>query len=333
MERKFIRFVMLVLLVVLTNIPGVDALERMNSSEMKMITAQGGISIAVDGLLVTSETIGLSFMGLDTMDASGNSIDDGYIIGNTRSLFIADTGFTLDIGSIHGPGDLVFDGSSPDIPGINVTQIYGETSLDFEYNDIHVWNYQQAVQGETHLGSLSVDNYTTSHTKLKLFTPMDDICGFRGLAEARSSMDTFSFSAQEGNDDLVVTGVMKGFAFTGDPLPDDNLGTEPINTASWEFDGDGFRIGIPHYTDDPTGTESYENETLPFSIDISGGPRYVYTTGATITTPHMVIDAPMVGSIRIKSVASMGFDFGPVAMDGIKLYKNIIEFPGRGIGH
>jgi hypothetical protein len=333
MERRIVRFVMLVLLVLMMNVRTVDALERMSSSEMKKVTAQGGISIAFDGLVVTSESTGFSLKDIGTLDASGNSIDDGYIIGNVLSFFIADTGFNLDIGSINGDGVLVFDGGSPEIGGINVTQVFGETRFDFEYNDIHVWNYQQAVQEETHLGSLSVDNYTTSQASLKLFPPMDGTCGVRGLAEARYSMDTLSFSAQEGNDDLVIAGVMKGFAFTGDPLPDDNQGTESIDTTSWDFGEGGFKIGIPHYTDDPTGTEPHENTTLPFSIDISSAPRYVSTTDTTITTPHMVIDAPMAGSIRIKSVASMGFDFGPIAIDGIRLYKNIIEFPGRGIGH
>jgi hypothetical protein len=41
----------------------------------------------------------------------------------------------------------------------------------------------------------------------------------------------------------------------------------------------------------------------------------------------------MEGSLRIESVSSKGFDLGPIAIDGLRLYKNRIEFPGRGIGH
>jgi hypothetical protein len=47
----------------------------------------------------------------------------------------------------------------------------------------------------------------------------------------------------------------------------------------------------------------------------------------------VAINAPIKGSIRIENISSSNFDMGPVAIDGIRLYKNVVEFPGRGIGN
>ena len=301
MDKKSAKlFFMAILLVPLIEFVLVSpgwALEKMTLAEMNEITAQGGISLAVGGLVTTAETTGFSLKDVGTRDSSGNPmVDDGYFIANTSSLFTADTVFDIDIGSIHWDGTLVFDGTSPEIAGINIHQSFGETRLDFELNDIRVWNQGLSVPDETSMGSLLMENFSISETRVKLYTPIDTTCGIRGLAETLWSVDSVDFLNEQGELNLGIAGVMLSQTIAGD-LPDDNLGTTPIDTSSWAFEEGGFRIGIPQYAADPLDVDQpLANTTLPFSIDISSAPREKSET-ETVTTPHLRVNAPMEGSL------------------------------------
>ncbi len=313
-------------LIFFSPVPDLSALEEMTNREMQEITAQGGITLAVDDLVVFHESSSLMFQDIATMDSQGILLDhNGYITGSTTALFIDNRTFTFDMGSIHNDGNLVFEDSVPEIGTFIVSQTGGEQTNLFEFNDIKVWNHD--LNQETPLGDFLISNQQVLESRIKFFTPMDDSCGIRMLAETKTSIDSMGFSCNGQSNDLAITGIMTGGNFTGTPLPDDNLGSGPIDTASWAFGEGMFQLGIPHYEGDPLGTNSHENTTLPFSMDI------VDTARGEITTPYVQINIPMQGSKRISNISSQGFDYGPIAVDGIRLYKNTIEFPGRGIGN
>jgi hypothetical protein len=324
--RTFKGFFWIAALIFFPPVPELSALEEMTNREMQEVTAQGGITLAVDDLVVFHDSSSLTFQDIGTMDSQGILLDqDGYITGSPTSLLIENRTFTLNVGSLNEDGNLIFDGSIQELGGVVLTQTGGEQITTFEFNDVKVWNHN--LNQESHLGDFSISNQKVLASQFKFFSPTDETCGIRMLAETQTTIDTINFSCQDQSNDLVISGIMTGGTFTGVPLPDDNLGTEPIDTTSWAFGEDMFQLGIPHYENDPVGSENHENTTLPFSLDATDTPR------DGITTPYLLINAPMQGSVRISNISSKGFDFGPIAIDGIRLYKSIIEFPGRGIGH
>ncbi|MBI9092710.1 MAG: hypothetical protein JEZ12_26125 [Desulfobacterium sp.] len=332
MMRYIPGMVMVTMAVLLLVISEAAALERMTSQEMGGVTAQGGISLALDEVMVFNYISSFTIKDVGTLDSQGNPLADGYFTGGFESLFSSTMSFDLDIGASDPQGPMIFYGTVGDISGIRFSQESGETSFTYSYDDISVWNHQ--LSEETHLGDFSVSNAALLDASFTLFPPAGDgDCGVRMLAEFQKSIESIGFSTTDGTgDDLAISGVMIGGTFSGVALPEDNLGTAPINTATWAFDQGMFRLGIPHYESDPVGTAGHENTTLSFAIDISDAPRTL-GDGSTYVAPHLVIDAPMAGSFRVQSVSSGDFDFGPMAIDGIRLYKNLIEFPGRGIGN
>lgn len=324
--------VMAVMVILIVFISEAVALERMTNQEMGEVTAQGGITLALDDVVLYNQTPSLTFWDIGTLDSQGRSLADGYLTGELEALFSANLTFDLDIGSYDPQGQLLFFGTPGDIAAIRISQESGEAGSSYSYGDIGVWNHQ--LSEETRLGDFSVTNATLTDSQVKLFTPVTDgSCGVMMLAEFEKSIDSIRFSTTDGNeDDLVLSGVMIGGAISGGDLPEDNHGTVSIDTSSWAFDETMFRIGIPHYEGEPVGMAGHENTTLPFAIDISNAGR-AGEDGSMYVAPHLAIQAPMEGSFRIQSVSSGDFDFGPIAIDGIRLYKNLIEFPGRGIGN
>jgi hypothetical protein len=55
--------------------------------------------------------------------------------------------------------------------------------------------------------------------------------------------------------------------------------------------------------------------------------RFDVITETINNTTHVILDLPMTGTLRIEDLAFGGEDFGPCAIDGIKVHRLSVEIP------
>ncbi|MBI9092758.1 MAG: hypothetical protein JEZ12_26375 [Desulfobacterium sp.] len=337
MRAKFL--VLAACAAILVSIPfSAPGLEALSNRQLSRITAQSGLNLeAAQGLFYLS-AVGVGFSDVGTVDPWGTPLGvDGYLHGDLGGIFTLDTEFALDIGNFLEPDPiLVQDDAGGSIPVLRsldhplnhrpmlfLSQTEGGIQGDFRIADLTIWDH--GAGAEEVLGDLSVSGLALSSTRLALFAPPGGT-GIRILAGGVVVAETIRFSTLSPENDLLVSGLMLGSSFSGTPLPEDNLGNSPIDTRSWALENGSFNLGNPCYYNDILGVPDLEPTALPLSVDVAGDREVGPAT-------CLVINAPMEGSLRIKSVSANGFDLGPMAIDGLRLYKNVIEFPGRGIGH
>ncbi len=338
MRTKFL--VLAACTAILLSIPfPVLGLEELSNSQLSRITARSGLNLeAAHGVLYLS-AVGVGFKDVGTLDPWGSPLGvDGYIYGDLRGIFTLDTEFTMDIGNFLEPDPILvqddaleglqvlrsLDHPLNNIPMLFLSQTGGGIHGSFQVTDLRSWDHGSG--SEAVLGDLSFSGLSLSDTSLALFATPVGGAGIRFLASAVVTAETIRFSTLSQENDLLVSGLMLGNSFSGTPLPDDNLGNAPIDTASWALDSGGFNLGIPYYYNDIPGAPDLALTALPLSVDVAGDREVGPAT-------CLVINAPMEGALRIENVSAKGFDLGPIAIDGLMLYKNLIEFPGRGIGH
>ncbi len=313
-------------------------LEELSDRQLSRVTAQSGLTLGADQGVFYLDAIGLGFRDAGTLDPWGTPLGvDGYLCGDLGGIFLMDTEFIMDIGNfLEQDSILVQDdagGGTPvlrsldhplnDTPMLFLSQTGGSIHGTFRVTDISTWDHGAGAEGV--LGDLSLSGLSVSSARIAFFAPTGG-AGIRVLTGAVVTAETIRFSTLAQENDLLVSGVMLGNSFSGTPLPDDNLGNAPIDTSSWALESGSFNLGLPYSYNDIPGVPDPDLTALPLSVDVAGDRLIGQAT-------CLVINAPMEGSLRIESVSSKGFDLGPIAIDGLRLYKNLIEFPGRGIGH
>ncbi|MCF8026633.1 MAG: hypothetical protein K9K82_14245 [Desulfobacteraceae bacterium] len=309
-------------------------MEALSDAQMRNLTGQAGITLAAGDAVFEFWSDAMKFQDVNTLDMDGGTLSpDGYVKYDLHGIMVADDVLEFDAGVFYEEEPLEFN---DDISGQDdVTRTFehplNNTAMvflshtannpEFEYraSNISVYNHDTNIQGETVLGDLDVSGVNLYESKINIYPPAEDgTSGIRAVAGARAEIGSVVYKNPEQFENIFISGVMAGSGFSGDPA----------DPGAWAFEDGMFELGIPYYYHDDPDQQDTELDSHPFTLDFAtdaGRPGDFDS--------YMAINAPMRGSIRVKNISSNDFDMGPVAIDGIRLYKNYIEFPGRGIGN
>mgnify|MGYP006284974347 CR=1 FL=1 len=325
-----------------------SAIEKLSDAEMHEVTAQAGISVRTGNVSVFLNQQGRQLTDINTYDRFGTALSpNGYVTFDLHSMMILNDTIHMDVGVFNESDALTFTDTYTDETGSSQTversfahplnnlamvSLYQEAAGDPEYliqmDNIAVYNHD-LVQ-ESMIGDLNISDILTAESALNLFPPASDngVSGIRGVGGTRIQVDTLKLENPDQHMTASVSGIMMGAAFTGDPLPESESSSSQLDPSTWAFDEGLFQVGIPYYFNDDPEQEDTELNSHPFEFDI-----VTDDTRSGDFQSYMRLNAPMRGSIRIQNISSDNFDMGAIAIDGIRLYKNVVEFPGRGIGH
>lgn len=283
-------------------------LHALSDEQMKRATAQAGISIAMDDVVIYHHTD--AFRLTDPGNPSGTME-----FQNIESLTTIDVG-TSDVNGDNSMGCItldmftVSDANSP-INGTPLIYLAGE---DIDYHkDLTV---ESILVCGNDIGSAAVDNL--SMPSFHLYLGAHD-CGVDMEIGATITMDRFSYGTGPG-DELALSGITLAGSFTDNPTD------TPGDPSTWQADGEfvlgDITSGNPFTIDVATDT------TASWADDANGDP----IPNPRLGSGFIAINMPMEGSLRIESMAFGGNDFGALALDNIKAHKLTIEIPGRGLG-
>jgi|GEM_PF-3974389 len=311
------------------------SIEELSNEEMKGLTAQAGITFAPGNAVLEYWSDAVKIQDVNTRDKTGTLlIQDGYVRFDLYALMVADDLFDLDIGVFNETDTLEFIDETPygdvirtfEHPLNNTAMVFlshtaNEPQFYLNLNDIAVYNHDTGQ--ESLIGDLNASRINLYESRLNIYPPAGNgACGLRAIAGMRTGIDSLIFSNPDQVENVFFSNVMLGSGFSGAPSAPEN----------WAYDEGMFELGIPYYYHDDPTQEDTQLDSHPFSLDITTD-----TNRAGDFQSYMAINAPMRGSIRIKNITSAtsgtSFDMGPIAIDGIRLYKNVVEFPGRGIGN
>lgn len=287
-------------------------MEKMDSQEMKGVTGQAGISVATDNAVLEYFNEEIKFEDTNTLDKDGNKLTpNGYVKFGMHALLVSDDAMTIDVGGFR------------DLAMVSITHESLNDPLNFfNLENVSVRNQNTQPPSNTVLGDVQISNIQIFKSRLNLFPPggSGNTCGIQGAAGARMNIESLVFNNPDNNMSVSVSGAMFGAAFTGDPE----------NPGDWAFEDGLFSVGSPYYFHGYAGQQ--ELGPQPFTFDITHD-----SSRSGDFQAYMALNLPIQGSIRIQNIAAetpdSSFDMGPIAIDGIRLYKNEVEFPGRGIGN
>jgi hypothetical protein len=168
-----------------------------------------------------------------------------------------------------------------------------DINLDFSCSSIHV----SGTGGtDTAIGSFNVDNLSVTSLKFCIGAHPDSGIDFEYSQQLGITSLSYNYNASKS---LTLSGITFADTFSGDAE----------DPSSWI----------------PTGSFTLGNVAAgnPASFDIGTDDK---------ERTYVAFNLPMSGSVRISNIALGGTDFGPIAIDGIKVEKFLIEIPGRGFG-
>ncbi|MCF8026451.1 MAG: hypothetical protein K9K82_13315 [Desulfobacteraceae bacterium] len=323
--------------------PPAICIEELSNAEMQAVTGQAGISAAVDNVPLYLDYNGIKFQDAETIKSDGMvATTPGYVKFDVLGLLLLKNTLDLDIGVFVAQEQLSFEdqtGSDTwvtqnfDHPLNDLAMIalrHGSTGPGSICNFENISVYDHDSGTETLLGALNFSAVQIHESYLHLFPPpVENGVGIRAVGGARVQISSVVYENPAQAASVNISGIMMGAAFTGDELPEGASSTNEIDTSTWAFDTGVFELGIPYYFHDNPDQEDTTLYSYPFSLDITTDD-----TRSGDFQSYMAINAPVRGAIRIKNVSfSNDSDMGPIAIDGIRMYKNYIEFPGRGIGN
>lgn len=313
------------------------SLEALSNKEMQAVTGQAGISAAIDeGVMVISSPV-VTIRDINTKDRFGDDFTvNGHISFRTSAFLAIKEAFEFDIGMPYRDADLTFTDQTADgevtrtfshplenLAMIALSQRSNNPTYFISKEDIAVYNH--ALGEMSQIGDLSMYGINALESRANFF-PYGS--GLRTVAGLKAQVDGLVLENPDHQEIASVSGVMIGAAFNGATLPEEPSSTNELDTSTWSFAEGLFELGIPYYYHDNPNQEDTGISSYPFTLDITGDD-----TRSGNYQVYMAINAPVRGSIRVKNIASNNFEMGSIAIDGIRLYKNYIEFPGRGIGN
>ena len=345
MDKKY-RLGLVICSMLILSAPSIFALEKLSNTEMKSVTAQAGISIASDDVSFFVNWQAKTFRDKGTRNRFGDLLSpDGYVKFDLSSLMILNSNTIFDIGVFNESEMLTYndqvreDTIERDFPHplnsmamVSISRkSRGFPEALFNLNNITV--YDHGYGDERTLGDVNFTDIYFFFFFFRLFPPTGDAgCGIRGLGGTRLQISSLAYENPDQETGISMSNVMLGAAFTGDSLPETATSTNELDTSTWAFDEGRFQLGIPYYYHDDPETQDTELHTHPFSLDAATDENRPGDFQS-----YIAINAPVRGAIRIENISSnisgTSFDMGPIAIDGIRLYKNVVEFPGRGIGN
>lgn len=288
------------LTIFLAPIPGF-CIEPLTSNQMKIITAQAGISIALSDIGSESFFSKVSFANPDDPDNQYLSFNDLQMMNHFTTTDAIDGtiyNITIDIETLSGMTLL-----SINSPNVRLATDMTVSAVDF---------------CGTNIGALSFDNMVLSSFHFDL-----------GAQHGRSGIDSeLGFTAHissfsyhyNSSESLVFSGINFANSFNG--LPE----SEPSTwTSSGSFQVGNITTGAPatlNIAGDETSAWSFiDSSGTPYTVD---NPRY--------GSGYIAVNAPLSGSIRVGNINFGGADLGPLIIDGINVMKLTVEIPGRGLG-
>ncbi|MCF8026609.1 MAG: hypothetical protein K9K82_14125 [Desulfobacteraceae bacterium] len=309
-------------------------MEKLSDDQMQDLTGQAGISLAANNAVFEFWSDSFTFQDVNTLDMDSNTLSpDGYVRFDLYGVMVADDMLDFDVGGFYKEEQLQF---TDQISGQDdVTRTFehplNKTAMvflshtannpEFAYSasSISVYNHDTNIQGETVLGDLDVSGIKLHESRFNIYPPAEDgTSGIRAIAGARAEIGSVVYKNPQQFENIFLSGVMAGSGFSGDPA----------DPGAWAFAEGMFELGIPYYYHDDPDQQDTEIHSHPFTLDFGTD-----TERPGNFDSYMAVSAPMRGAIRVKSVSSDDFDMGPIAIDGMRLYKNYVEFPGRGIGN
>lgn len=269
------------------------AITKLDDKQMKKLTAQAGISIAINNAVFYKYTSSIKINDL-------NENNPGYIgLKNITTLTTFDTG-NIDVDSDGKMGHINIDIATP--PQSEAS--YSNPYITLSCSD---WKTQSFFKAEEidfmgrNIGSLNITG--TDFPKWNLYmgahnSGIDFEIGFQ------MKINSFKYNYGDNANSYY-------FGFSGLQIAQNFNNTDPSNPSVWTAN-DKFKIG------------NFENNK-PATFDI--GIR------ESDNMPVIYLSAPMNGSVRIENLHIKDQNFGPAAIDGIKVHNLKIELPGRNLGN
>lgn len=304
----------LLLVLIIIIFPAVSsALTELSDTNLKQSTAQSGIGIVLDSVLI------------ETWDNGSHTILNPENAASYITFSDLHTIIRLSAGASDTNGDGYIDAMTLDLGTVNDTasENYGQAYLAFRAPD---WDQQIDFDiGNINIaghdvGSLSVTNW--SQPSFELYAGAHG-CGFDLEFRTQTKIDTISYNYSQTNS-MTVSGFTLCDSFTS------NISDDPSNPSTWS--ASGMFITGDLFNNNPMIIDliSDDNKNWIIERDPADGGNY------TVPNPRngsgfVSITTPIKGSMRMENINIGGTDFGPLAIDGINLTTHI-EFPGRGLG-
>lgn len=308
MHTRYLPSLMASLLVLMLSFPHTASagMTSLGDEELSSITAQSGVSIAIsegwarisyDSWYIEDTDHNVNWDTPETGDTDGNRIefndlviDDG--AGGYFSFASYGEPFTFDVGASPYEDDQ--------------TLISMRLSSHGNPRTLSVGNF---VFLGRDIGSLALNDMTERGQYILLGPHGDGGCGIDFEYGAKMDIGAFEYTYNHDS----ATGDSQSLLVSAIHLCNNASGA-PENPAAWAFNGT-FRIG------------DFE-ESNPATFDVGSNPE----VGKTIVR----LNVPMKGSLRVENVSLVSgpdsatiSDFGPCALDGIKVHRMTIDLvPG-----
>jgi hypothetical protein len=263
-----------------------DATEpvALNDSEMAAVTGQSGLTLLAKGVAnISASVVGISDKNGHTIEFRNFTIDDG--IGGYFSFdtpwIITDTSMSLDPTTI----DVYTNAAGQPL-------VYWRDTM----NVMPRWySVGDLVFCDQSLGSLNIDAVSEGPTLMRFGGHSNHTAGIDFDISKQTNTQAFRFTYNTTPEALTFSGIHVVGSATG---ANDN----PADPSTWSFTGTNnvFRIG---------NIDAGNPATMDVGTDPATGTSAVY------------LNLPMEGSIRVENVNFGGNNFGPIAIDGIKVHR------------
>lgn len=319
------------------------AIEKLSEAEMRSVTAQAGITWRTKDATFFASRESRTYRDIETRDRFGELLTpSGYAKYDLNAILLLNSTVNLDTGIFHESESLTFTDHIGEIteertfdhPLNNLAMVFisrksAEDNPEALLNLDNISVYHHVREAEMLLGDVRVVDFTSFESRLRIYPPEgDNASGIRAVGGTRFQIDSVIYENPDQFENIVVTGFMAGSSFGGGDLTEGPSDTNQIDTSTWSFEDGLFELGMPYYYHDNPEQQDTELDSHPFTLDFATNEER-----AGDYQSYMAINAPVRGSVRIKNISSDDFDMGPIAIDGVRLYRNYIEFPGRGIGN
>jgi hypothetical protein len=271
-----------------------NAITELSREELKNQTAQAGMSVAIDNAVVYHESSSLKFIDADETDA-------GYLgFRDIKQLYTYNTG-DVDVDGDGVMGHLNIDIANPE----ESVDHYSKPFVAMECSDWETLSFFQAGTIDfngTEIGSLAITG--TGFPEWNLYFGAHD-AGIDFEAGFKAKINSFKYKYGDpandhwlGFDNLYISNSFSGHS------------DDPSDPTTWVSEG-RFKIG-----------DFQNNKPATFDIGVRESDN----------SPAIFLSTPMTGSVRMENIHIESNDFGPAAIDGIKVHNMSIELPGRNLG-
>ena len=289
-NAKTVFTIMTAVLLLLSSLAQAE-LKKLDDQEMSGINAQAGISIAVNNATFYQQYSSISYHATDT----NNSV----ALKNLQVSNGTGGSARFNSGGVDVNGDGIKSPVSIDVftnPGGHamVGLMVPDWEQDLFYN-VKDFEFCGKNLGKLEIGDIKIPSYY-------FYTGPHAGAGFDIQFTLRMNVDNFKYIYNDADDNFNLQEIYLANDFT------ENADDDPTDPSTWEPQGN-FDLGDMNVD----GSSTYD----PMTIDVVNPDNDV---------AQVKMNMPMQGSIRIENVHFGSEDFGPVAIDGLKVHKMDVRF-------